>query len=155
MGLLVGLEESALAEWVRLSAFGYPFVISAHAVGMSIMVGVALALDLRLLGLFPHLPLAPLHRFLGLAWFGFGINFLSGVALFSAQSTTFATDGTFQLKIGLVLLGCITAALLQTAVGRDSAAWTTAVPVNVRIIASASILVWVAAIVTGRLTAYL
>jgi hypothetical protein len=99
--------------------------------------------------------LAALHRFLGLAWVGFGINFLSGVALFSAQATTFATDGTFQLKIGLVLLGCITAALLQTAVGRDSAAWTTAVPVNVRIIASASILLWVAAIVTGRLTAYI
>ena len=155
MGSLVGLENSALAEWVRLSTFGYPFVISVHAVGMSIMVGVALALDLRLLGLFPRLPLVALHRFLALAWAGFGINFLSGVALFSAQATSFAVDGTFQLKIGLVLLSSITAALLQTAVGRDSAAWATTVPLNVRIVAIASILLWVGAIVTGRLTAYL
>ena len=108
MGSLVGLENSALAEWVRLSTFGYPFVISVHAVGMSIMVGVALALDLRLLGLFPRLPLAGLHRFFGLAWAGFGINFLSGVALFSAQATSFAMDGPFQLKMALVLLGAAT-----------------------------------------------
>ena len=93
--------------------------------------------------------------FSALAWAGFGINFLSGVALFSAQATSFAVDGTFQLKIGLVLLGSITAALLQTAVGRDSAAWATTVPLNVRIVAIASILLWVGAIVTGRLTAYL
>jgi hypothetical protein len=155
MGSLVGLENSALAQWVQLSPFGYPFVISAHAVGMAIMVGVALTLDLRLLGFFPGLPLAALHRFLGLAWAGFGINFLSGVALFAAQATSFAMDGTFQLKIGLVLLGSITAALLQTALGRDSSAWATTVPVNIRIVALASILFWVGAIVTGRLTAYL
>jgi hypothetical protein len=155
VGSLVGLEDSALAEWVRLSTFGYPFVISAHAVGMSIMVGIALALNLRLLGFFPRLPLAALQRFLGLAWAGFGINFLSGVALFSAQATSFAMDGTFQLKMALVLLGAITVAVLQTVVGRDSAAWAATVPVNVRIVALASIFFWVSAIVTGRLTAYL
>jgi hypothetical protein len=155
VGSLFWLENSALADWVRLSSFGYPFVISAHAVGMSIMVGVALALDLRLLGFFPRLPLASLHRFLGLAWAGFGINFLSGIALFSSEATSFAMDRTFQLKMSLVLLGAITAALLQTALGRDSSAWVTTAPVNVRIVALASILFWVGAIVTGRLTAYL
>jgi hypothetical protein len=153
VGLLIWLENSVLAEWT--STDGYPPMIASHAIGMAIMVGLALALDMRLLGRFQGIPYAALHRFLGLAWFGFGVNFLSGVALFTTQATTYITDFTFLLKIGLVLLGAITAALLQTAVGRDSASWGAAAPGNVKAIAIGSIVFWIGAIVTGRLIAYL
>ena len=44
-------------------------------------VGLALALDMRLLGRFAGIPYDALHRFLGIAWVGFGLNFLSGAAL--------------------------------------------------------------------------
>ncbi|HLF11529.1 MAG TPA: hypothetical protein VJA26_09950 [Gammaproteobacteria bacterium] len=156
MGLLVWLEATSFADWVRSSTIGYPMMIASHAIGMAIMVGLALALDMRLLGRFQSIPYAGLHRFLGIAWIGFGINFLSGAALFAAQATSYVTDVIFLSKIGLVLAGSVTAALLQTAVGRDSSRWASAAaPANVRLIAIASMVFWVGAIVTGRLTAYL
>lgn len=153
MGLLIWLEESGLAAWT--STDGYPPMIALHAIGMAVMVGLALALDMRLLGLFAEIPYTALHRFLGLAWLGFGVNFLSGVALFTTQATAYVADITFLLKMGFVVLGAITAALLQTAVGRDSVGWGPSPPGSVKGIAIASIVFWLSAIITGRLIAYL
>lgn len=156
MGFLVWLEATGLAEWVRSSTYGYPSMIASHAIGMAIMVGLALALDMRLLGRFQGIPYPALHRFLGIAWVGFTINFLSGAALFTTQATDYITDVMFLLKIGLVLAGSVTAVILQTAVGRDSPNWSSAAPPSgVRFIAVLSIICWVGAIVTGRLIAYL
>ena len=88
MGFLAWLEATGLAEWVRSSQAGYPSMIALHALGMAIMVGLSLLLDLRILGWFAGIPLQSLQRFFRLAWIGFGINFLSGSARVSAQATS-------------------------------------------------------------------
>ena len=155
MGLLIWIEATGLAEWTRSSTEGYPIMIASHAIGMAVMVGLALALDLRLLGWFQGIPYAALQRFLGIAWAGFALNTLSGFALFAMQATSYITNFVFLSKIGLVLLGTVTAAMLQTAVSRDSLGWGAAAPGNVKAIAVVSIVFWLGAIVTGRLIAYL
>lgn len=157
MGLVIWLEATGLAEWVRVSYVGYPMMIACHAIGMAIMVGLSMMLDLRLLGRFDGIPIQTLHRYLGIAWVGFGINMLSGLALFAAQATQYVVDGMFLTKIGLVVAGAVTVGLLQTAIGRDAAAWRVAsdVPGSVRLIAIVSLLCWVGATITGRLIAYL
>lgn len=156
MSFLAWVEASSLGEWVRASALGYPLMIACHAIGMAVMVGLAVAQDMRLLGRFRGIPYMAMHRFLGLAWFGFTINFISGAALFTTQATTYITDITFLLKMGFVFGGVVTAVLLQTAISRDSAGWQTeSAPAGVRLTAWASIACWVLATVTGRLIAYL
>jgi hypothetical protein len=156
VGFLIWLEATGLADWVRMSTLGYPMMITCHAVGMAIMVGLSLALDLRLLGKFAGIPYPALQRFLGLAWIGFGINFVSGMCLFAAQATSYIVDWVFMTKMTLVILGAITAAVLQTNVNRDAAGWDKARPPGkVRAIATVGIIFWLTAIVMGRLTAYL
>jgi hypothetical protein len=153
---LVWLEATGLADWVRSSTVGYPLMITCHAIGMGTMVGLALILDARLLGRFADIPYSALHRFLGLAWIGFGINFLSGCCLFTTQATEYVVHTIFMVKMSLVILGAISAAILQNMVGRDYVAWGSgAAPAKVRAIAVFSIFFWVMAIVTGRLTAYI
>lgn len=155
VGFFVWLEASGLAEWVRSSTAGYPSMIAAHAIGMAVMVGLALVLDLRLLGWFAGIPVQALHRLLKVAWVGFLINFLSGSALFSAQASTYIVDVVFMSKLVLVLLGAITAAVLQPQIA-NAAAWSGgATPSNTKMIAAISIVFWLGAIVLGRLTAYL
>lgn len=153
MGFLVWLEATGLAEWVRSSIPGYPSMIALHAVGMAIMVGLSLLLDLRVLGWFAGIPLHALQRFFGLAWIGFGINFLSGSALFSAQATSYIVDWVFMTKMALVFLGAITAAILQPAVvkaGPDGV-----LTGGTKAVAAVAVVFWIVAIVMGRLTAYL
>jgi hypothetical protein len=153
VGFLVWLEATGLAEWVRSSISGYPSMIALHAIGMAVMVGLSLLLDLRILGWFAGIPLQALQRFFGLAWIGFGINFISGSALFSAQATSYIVDWVFMTKMTLVLFGAITAAILQPAVVKAGPSGV--VSGGTKAVAAVAIVFWVVAIVMGRLTAYL
>jgi hypothetical protein len=154
VGFLVWLEATGLAEWVRSSTSGYPSMIALHAIGMAIMVGLSLLLDLRVLGWFAGIPLQALRRFFGLAWIGFGINFISGSALFSAQATSYIVDWVFMSKMTLVLLGAVTAAILQPAVVKAGVAGEQ-LSGGTKAVAALAIVFWLVAIVMGRLTAYL
>jgi hypothetical protein len=155
VGFLIWLEASGLAEWVRMSVPGYPSMIALHAIGMAVMVGLSLVLDLRLLGWFSAIPLHALHRFLKVAWLGFLVNFLSGTALFSAQATTYIVDPVFMTKLVLVFLGAITAAVLQPQIA-NAGSWAGGqTPGNTKLVAFVSIVFWLGAIILGRLTAYL
>jgi hypothetical protein len=153
VGFLVWLEATGLAEWVRSSIPGYPSMIALHAIGMAVMVGLSLLIDMRVLGWFAGIPLNALQRFFGVAWLGFGINFLSGGALFSAQATSYITDWVFMTKMALVLLGAITAAILQPAVAKAGPGGQ--VSGGTKAVAAVAIVFWLVAIIMGRLTAYL
>jgi hypothetical protein len=155
VGFLAWLEATGLAEWVRSSTAGYPSMIALHALGMAIMVGLSLVLDLRLLGWFSAMPVAALQRLFGLAWLGFGVNLLSGSALFTAQATSYIVDWVFMTKMFLVLLGAITAAILQPAVAAADSWPNGRTPGGTKAIAGIAVVIWLSAIVMGRLTAYL
>jgi hypothetical protein len=156
VNFLTWLEASGIGIWVRSSQIGYPLMIACHAIGMAVMVGLALGLAMRLLGLFRGIPYTALNGFLVIAWLGFAVNLISGTGLFAAQATTYITDITFLLKMAFVVAGVVSVAILQSAVSRHAGDWSSAAPPGgVRLIAAASIAFWVGATVTGRLIAYL
>jgi hypothetical protein len=60
------LEQSAFSMWIKESLSLWPYDIlclSAHAVGMALLVGFSTAIALRVLGYAPRVPLAPLAQF--------------------------------------------------------------------------------------------
>ena len=85
---LTALEQTGLATWVRESnsLWAYPTVLTLHTVGLGVLVGANWALDFRLLGVAPRVPLAPLRRLFPLMWFGFWINAVTGVLLLMADA---------------------------------------------------------------------
>jgi hypothetical protein len=157
LNFIAWIEGTALAEWVRTSALGYPLMITLHSVGLAIMVGLALAIDMRLLGKFRTIPFSSLRVFFTVAWIGFLINFLSGAALFSSQAVSYMENGQFLLKMAFVLCGAATVGYLQTAIARigDSQGAAAVATGSVRVVAIISIIVWLGATITGRLIAYL
>ena len=80
------------------SIWGYPIVLSAHAVGMSIVVGTVLMIDLRVLGLAGDAPLASFRNMFWVTWFGVFLNFTSGVALFASDPAKFLVHPAFWNK---------------------------------------------------------
>ena len=157
MGFLLWLENSGFADWVRSSFVGYPLVLTLHSVGMAIMVGLVFMLNLRLVGMFSRVPYSALSKMLGLAWIGFGINFLSGVAIFTSQVTAYVTNVPFLIKIAAVFIGAGIAGYMQPVLNRESATWEGAsdVPDSIRKLAIVSLSLWAVAIIMGRFTAYL
>jgi hypothetical protein len=151
------LERNALSVWIREfpSVFGFPTILFLHTLGLAMVVGVSIGIDLWILR-GPTLA-APL-RLVGLArtmWLGLGINAVSGVALLLAYPAKALTNWVFYLKIALVLLGVYLAARINRGLApADGARATRGGGFDARRWATVSLLVWAAAIVTGRLLAY-
>ena len=76
-------------------------MLSLHAVGMAVSLGLILVLDLRLLGRFNFVSYLFLRRAVYLAWAGLTVNFLSGTALFVPRGVEYVGDPAFLTKMAL------------------------------------------------------
>jgi hypothetical protein len=156
MAFLSWLESTGYVRWMLGSVVAYPFMLTAHALGLALTVGVLLALDLRLLGLYRTIPLTSLDRLLGIAWVGIALNAFTGLSIFMTEATRYVTNVPFVLKMLFVVLGAVTLAAMQRLLRRHASALEAGqVPPLGRGLAIGSALFWVMAVVTGRLIAYL
>jgi hypothetical protein len=154
---LTWIENTAIAEYVRVSAYGYPAMITLHSLGLAIMVGLSVVLSLRAVGMFSVIPYSSLAKLLKVAWIGFIINVLSGTALFSTNAIAFMGHTMFLIKISMVIVGAILVAVMQSTI---KAALATGNPEaaagsKLKILGWATIAAWTIGMVTGRLIAYL
>jgi hypothetical protein len=155
MNLLASLEGTGFASWLRESGsiWRYPTVLTLRTLGLGVLVGASTVIDLRLLGAAPHLPLEPLRRLFPIMWVGFWINAISGVALFVADATTKGTTTVFLSKLVIIVVAVVVLMSIKRIVyGHGRAADKSTV--TVRVLAGASLVLWLAAIVTGRYMAY-
>jgi len=153
--LLTALEGSAFSTWLResTSVWGYPTVLMLHTVGLAMLVGLNAAFDLRLLGWGRGIPLAAIEKFFPVMWIGFWINLITGAMLFATDPIDKGLTTIFMVKLGLVAVGVVLIVLLRRDVyGRGTEA--AAVSGAARTWAVASLLVWTAAMATGRFMAY-
>ena len=155
MQWLTALEASSLATWVRESnsIWAYPTILTLHTVGLGILVGANWALDLRLLGVGARVPLTPLKPLFPIMWFGFWLNAATGALLFASDATTKGTTSIFMWKLGIITVSVIVIQLTNWTVfrsGREEAQ----IPRIAKLLAVASLLLWAAAILTGRYMAY-
>lgn len=152
MELLAAIEASAAAQAVRTSIWIYPFVNTIHVVGVALLFGAIVPVDLRLLGYCRSLSLAPLFALLlPCAWAGFSLALVSGGALFIAEATDYARHPLFLAKLAAIGLAGANVLWLHA---RRTAAGTADEPRGAAAGALASIAVWVCVIALGRLIAY-
>jgi hypothetical protein len=151
------LQNLPLADWVRSSPslFAYTTVLTAHAVGLAIVVGINTIIGLRLLGVAQGIPLSGLRRLYGVVWVGFFINLISGLLLFIAEAHSMAAMVAFWGKISLIAVGMIVAELLKRFYFSDVASVQAGVVTRVgRNLAIISLVSWYLALIVGRLTGY-
>ena len=158
MDLLVQLEATAFATWVRESpaVWAYPTILFLHTVGLGFLVGANVAIDLRVLGVARTLPFAPLQRFFPVMWAGFWINALSGTVLLIADATTKLANPIFVVKMLFVGLGVMNMAWLKRRLFHNGTVPDdTDAPRYAKVVAVMSLLLWVGATAAGRLMGYL
>lgn len=150
MGLLEWVEQTGIATWVRESPsiFAYTAVLSLHAIGLSIVVGISSIVGLRVIGFFREIPIEPLFKLFPLMYIGFWVNAISGFLLLSANATGMLTMLMFYLKMVFVVAAVISLRLLRRSFAQGTVAG------NGPKIAYTMLGFWVVAIVTGRLTSY-
>ena len=151
------LEQTQFSQWVvsSPSIWAYPTILFLHSVGMITVVGVCAAIDIRLLGAAPRIPIRPLERLYPIMWLGFALTALTGLTLTIADATTKLYNPDFWVKMVFVLASVWLLHRIRQSVFKKPGIDQTSVPSSARLLAWASLICWFAAIVTGRLLAYL
>jgi hypothetical protein len=138
---------------IDITMWVWPVLEDLHFVGLILLLGSIGVVNLRILGFFKQLPLAPLHRFIPWGTAGFAINIITGFLFYVAMPDFYNLNFVFQLKMLTVLLAGATLVLFY---------WTSAfralgrlgpgedAPFSAKVVAVSQIVLWLAVLILGR-----
>lgn len=154
---LTALQELAPVAALRSGRWSYAAVNAAHIVGLALLFGAIVPLDLRLMGWRRSVPIAALARLLlPLAIGGLVLAIAAGALLFATRAVEYAALTLFQVKMALVACGVVNALLLHRAVQWETAQAVAGAmpPTRLRVAGALSIALWLSVIVCGRMLAF-
>lgn len=136
----------------------YPLVESAHVLTLCLFVGMAVLLDLRLIGLtLRRVPVSEVTARL-FPWMiaGFIAMVITGILLFYAIPVRSYQSIWFRIKMIMLVLAGLNAWLFQIGAHRRAAEWDLDAlpPRAARIAGVLSLVLWAGIIVSGRMIAY-
>ncbi len=135
--------------WIAAHPYAYPALEVVHIVGIALLLGSLVVLDLRVWGMAAEVPLRPLARLsLRVTLVGFGLLVCSGLTMFAAQPAELLSNRSFVIKLVLVQLAGLNAAWFHA---RDSLARCDALARTQTVLSTG---LWLGAIICGRWIAY-
>ncbi|MBN9590447.1 MAG: hypothetical protein BGN85_02355 [Alphaproteobacteria bacterium 64-11] len=156
---LFWLEHSPLGVFTRsLGAWSYGIVNLVHILGIVMLFGSILLLDLRLLGVWRSIPLAALSRpTVTLAMTGFFIAVASGIPMLAVKAGDYADNPFLLMKFPAIALALVNVWLLHRSGAWKAHRLRDLLPRERRRLAlgaSLSLAFWLTAITSGRMIGY-
>ncbi|NBB81921.1 MAG: hypothetical protein GVY28_00795, partial [Alphaproteobacteria bacterium] len=103
--LAVALAATEIAQHLRVSRWGYAAVSTGHVLGIALLVGAVVPLDLRLIGLWRSVPVVAVSRLLvPVAAVGLVLAVATGLLLLSVRAPEYAALPVVRLKLALIVL---------------------------------------------------
>ena len=141
--LAAALESSGIAEFLKASRWVYPLVNALHILGIALLVGAVVPMDVAVLR---GRAVAAVSLLRPWSVAGFVLAVLCGALLFVTQATEYARSPWFLGKMGLLALAMLNAAV-HFRLDRFP-------PRQRRQAAIASLVLWPAVLILGRMIAY-
>jgi hypothetical protein len=141
--------------FVEAHTWVWPTCETLHFVGLSMLFGVVLTLDLRMLGVGKSsLSFEALYQFLPIGMLGFTMNLITGMMFFVAMPKQY-TGFLFFLKMMLVVLGALNVLYFMVC----KAPWTVGegedAPKLTKLVAASAIVIWIAVLFCGHMLPWL
>jgi hypothetical protein len=135
--------------WIASHPWLYPLLEALHVVGIAMLFGALLVLELRVWGFAAALDTQALARLaLPVSLAGFGLAAATGLTMFISQPGELLSNRVFVVKMSLVMLAGLNAASFHARDGLASLDGTARAQTLV------SLGLWVAVIICGRWIAY-
>ena len=135
--------------WLASNPWAYPTLEVLHIVGIALLLGSLVVVELRVWGLAPELPAQALARLgLSVSVAGFGLIAFSGLGMFAAHPGEMLANRSFVIKMGLVMFAGLNAAMFHARGSLLKADGTA------RAQTVLSMGLWLAVIICGRWIAY-
>lgn len=155
--IVTWIEGGAVNTWVLGSSWIWPTMEVLHFIGLSLMLGALLIIDLRLAGLFRRINIAATHRILPWVFVGFTLNLVTGLLFFFGDPARYSINIGFQIKMLLVLLAGLNALWFYWKIDPIMHTWApdADTPVLAKTIAWISLGTWTGVLLLGRLIPYI
>jgi uncharacterized membrane protein len=133
----------------------WPACEALHFVGLCILFGVVLIVDLRILGLAKGLSFSSLFQLLPLGMLGFVLNFITGMAFFLASPGQYTNNVEFHRKVLFIVLAGINVLYFMLvdetwAMGAEDNA-----PLRAKLVAASAIFLWIGILYYGHMLPFL
>ena len=152
------LETTRIGEFVTQSTYGFAIVVAIHLLGLGLSVGTVIWFDLRLLGkVLTSTPVSEVYRRLAPVMVtGFVVMFGSGAVIFTGFATAAYNNPYFRVKLAMIVLAGVNAALFHVYTQRRLAGWDSwsQPPASARAAGTISIVSWVVVVLAGRMMSY-
>lgn len=151
------LQASGLSALLRSSIWLYPLINTGHVVGIALLFGAIVPLDLRLMGCFGRTPLEHLARTLvPVAVTGLVLALCTGFLLFATRPLDYVAEPLFGIKLALLGTAVLNALLLRRGSGWRRVGITPGAPLQPawRLHGFLSVVLWLGVITAGRLIGY-
>jgi hypothetical protein len=155
------LEWLGGTDWsVRLleSFWVWPLLESTHVLGITLFVGTAVMMDLRLLGVsFGDLRASDFTgRLLPWTRWGFALMMVTGVLVFYSNPLRYYHNVFFRFKMAALVIAGLNIWLFHSRIHKRIDGWDTdpKPPVAAKVAGAVSILAWTLIVISGRLIAY-
>lgn len=153
------LHDSDIGTGVRESLYLFPLLEGVHLIGLALSVGLIIATDLRLIGVFlKQVPVSDvLHQLRPYVLTGFALTFITGIVLLWAEGPRIWEIPVFPLKLALIVVAGINALWFELKFGKTVHVWGTEAqfPTGARLAGWISLVSWSAVVILGRLIPYL
>jgi hypothetical protein len=95
----IGHFGRTVGDYVRDTPWTWIAAETLHFIGLSLLIGVILLIDLRVLGFMPQVPFRMLDRMLPWAMLGFALNTFTGMLFFAAAYGQYSNNPAFFWKL--------------------------------------------------------
>ena len=149
------LASGRIARYQFRNPWAWPALETVHFIGLSLLFGVVLVGNLRILGLMRTAAFIDIHRLLPWGVWGFVLNSVTGMLFFIGQAFQYIDNPAFHLKVVFMLLAGANVLYLTLfdevwALGTGEDA-----PSFAKFVAASQILLWVGVIYFGRMLPYI
>ncbi|MFT2092524.1 DUF6644 family protein [Paraglaciecola sp. 2405UD69-4] len=150
------LNQSPISSFVMDNAFVFPALEMAHFLGLCLLFGSLIIVDLRMLGFAKNMPLNLVDKFLKFAIAGFSINFISGALFVIGDSDRYLVNIAFWAKMAVIVVAGLNTLYFLKAIKplMTSKPTTTQLPTQAHLVAWLSLISWTLVIILGRLIPY-
>jgi hypothetical protein len=154
--ILYWMETSVLGQLMRDSNWLFPAAEILHFIGLCLLIGSLIVVDLRLIGFLKHMTFEAIYKFLPVSLLGFAINMSTGVLFCFSNPFRYYPNIAFRIKMGLILLAGLNVLWFKFAVYPKTIQMAADRKTNntAKVIAILSLLIWFSVIVLGRMIPY-
>lgn len=155
--LIQAIEGGAINTWVLSTYWLWPLLEIIHFIGLALLLGAIIIVDLRLAGYLRQINIMSVHLLLPWAAIGFAMNLASGFLFFMGDPGRYAINIGFQFKMVLVLVAGLNVLIYALKIKPVIEKWdphgdTTGLAKSV---AWVSLAAWTGVLLLGRLIPYI